>query len=296
MSADAENAAWIASILEAGSDLSPRLIYADWLEEQGQVERAEFIRLACQLTTLAATDPRRATIAQRLNALESAHERQWLKPLRQIGGTWRFLWGEAFVEEAVLRAADLIQHAELIYRHTPLTRVHLREARGHVAALGRIPPLRWLTHLQLTGVEIFDPSPAAGQPSSRFVEGIGDAGASELAQLTHFSRLLHLGLAHNQIGKPGLQALAQWPAFAALQSLDLSHNELDDEAASILAAVPFSRLQTLHIQGNRLTHQGWLALVGSPALARLQCLRTGPITNLSTRFALRVRFRGGLQD
>lgn len=296
MTADDENAAWIASILEAGDDLSPRLLYADWLEEQGQPERAEFIRIACQLSMLAATDPRRHTLAKRWDDLEAAHEREWVRPLRRIGGTWRFLWGSAFVEEAVLRAADLIAHAATIYRHTPLTRVHLREAQGQVAALAAIGQLRWLTRLQLSGVEIFDPSPATGQPSSRFFEGIGDTGAEQLANLTNFDNLSYLCLANNAISKLGLSALARWPSLLKLETLDLSHNELDDEAATTLAAIPFSRLQSLEIQGNRLTHQGWLALVGSPALARLQHLRTGPIDNVSTRFALRVRFRGSLRE
>lgn len=37
--------AQLAAIRQAPDDDAPRLIYADWLDEQGQVERAEFIRL-----------------------------------------------------------------------------------------------------------------------------------------------------------------------------------------------------------------------------------------------------------
>jgi uncharacterized protein (TIGR02996 family) len=44
-----EREAFIAAILAAPDDDLPRLVYADWLEEQGEVERAEFIRVQCEL-------------------------------------------------------------------------------------------------------------------------------------------------------------------------------------------------------------------------------------------------------
>ncbi|HKB04124.1 MAG TPA: TIGR02996 domain-containing protein [Gemmataceae bacterium] len=43
------DAALIAAIRAAQDDDAPRLVYADWLEEHGQPERAEFIRLQCEL-------------------------------------------------------------------------------------------------------------------------------------------------------------------------------------------------------------------------------------------------------
>lgn len=43
---------FIRAILEAPDDDAPRLIYADWLDENGQGERAEFIRLQIQLANM----------------------------------------------------------------------------------------------------------------------------------------------------------------------------------------------------------------------------------------------------
>ncbi|HJZ92315.1 MAG TPA: TIGR02996 domain-containing protein [Gemmataceae bacterium] len=42
-------AALLAAIREAPDDDAPRLVYADWLDEHGQPERAEFIRVQCEL-------------------------------------------------------------------------------------------------------------------------------------------------------------------------------------------------------------------------------------------------------
>lgn len=44
-----EYAAFLASIRSSPTDDSPRLIFADWLEEHGQVERGEFIRVQVEL-------------------------------------------------------------------------------------------------------------------------------------------------------------------------------------------------------------------------------------------------------
>jgi uncharacterized protein (TIGR02996 family) len=41
--------ALFAAILADPADDAPRLVYADWLEEHGQPERAEFIRVQCEL-------------------------------------------------------------------------------------------------------------------------------------------------------------------------------------------------------------------------------------------------------
>lgn len=45
-----ERDALLAAILSSPVDDTPRLIYADWLEERGEVERAEFIRVQVKLS------------------------------------------------------------------------------------------------------------------------------------------------------------------------------------------------------------------------------------------------------
>ena len=44
--------ALLAAILAAPEDDAPRLIYADWLEEHGQADRAAFIRVGCEAARL----------------------------------------------------------------------------------------------------------------------------------------------------------------------------------------------------------------------------------------------------
>lgn len=46
----------LAVILDRPAEDMPRLVYADWLEEQGQGERAEFIRVQCELANWGGCD------------------------------------------------------------------------------------------------------------------------------------------------------------------------------------------------------------------------------------------------
>ena len=45
---------FLAAILAEPDDDAHRLIFADWLEDAGQTERAEFVRLQCRLAVLLA--------------------------------------------------------------------------------------------------------------------------------------------------------------------------------------------------------------------------------------------------
>jgi uncharacterized protein (TIGR02996 family) len=56
---------------------SPRLVYADWLEEQGD-PRGEYLRLECELVGLKADDALFRELAPRLHELRQAIDPAWL--------------------------------------------------------------------------------------------------------------------------------------------------------------------------------------------------------------------------
>ena len=47
-----ERDAFLAEIIAHPEDDTPRLIFADWLEEHGEEERAEFIRVQCAMARI----------------------------------------------------------------------------------------------------------------------------------------------------------------------------------------------------------------------------------------------------
>lgn len=52
-----DHAGFMAAIIANPQDDLPRLIYADFLDERGQCDRAEFIRLQCRTHKIIASEP-----------------------------------------------------------------------------------------------------------------------------------------------------------------------------------------------------------------------------------------------
>ena len=98
--------AFLQAILEAPEDETPRLVYADWLEDQGD-PRGEFIRLQAQLARLAPDDPDRPALEEHL-AREGFDERYGARPLQRT------------LESVVVTplARHLLEHPEV--RNTPV--------------------------------------------------------------------------------------------------------------------------------------------------------------------------------
>ena len=70
--------ALLAAIWEHPHEDTPRLMYADWLQENAQPERAEFIRLQIELARLGEWDesPRKVELQKRNSGSVSAWPRK----------------------------------------------------------------------------------------------------------------------------------------------------------------------------------------------------------------------------
>ncbi len=72
-----DEAALLAAIHANPDEDTPRLVYADWLDEHGQPERAEFIRVQIELSHLTEDDERERPLRDRRWELWEAHREQW---------------------------------------------------------------------------------------------------------------------------------------------------------------------------------------------------------------------------
>src|SRR5438093_1495473 len=63
---DTTRSALLAAICAHPDEDTPRLVYADWLDEHGEHDRAEFIRVQCELTRLRDEDCEAQALAERL--------------------------------------------------------------------------------------------------------------------------------------------------------------------------------------------------------------------------------------
>jgi uncharacterized protein (TIGR02996 family) len=96
-------AALLAAVRAAPADDAPRLVYADWLDEHGQPERAEFIRLQCELART--DDP---ALRRREAELLAAHHDALAGPLAAPHLRFRFERGfiAGFGHTGVFQAFD----------------------------------------------------------------------------------------------------------------------------------------------------------------------------------------------
>lgn len=153
-----DGAGILRAILEDPQDDLPRLAYADWCEEHGDAERAEFIRVQLELAKLELQPGRPEEPMRRLGWLTAmCRERRVLEAivgsqthrcerclrererellplatgrhgcrlLPEAAGDWRF--GRGFVCEITLPLAAFEQHAGAIFATHPVTRVMLSD-------------------------------------------------------------------------------------------------------------------------------------------------------------------------
>ena len=295
--------AFLADIREHIDDDTPRLVYADWLDEHGDSARAELIRLECALASLRDDDARRRPLWERDLELIAACKEEWFGPFRHRCGYWECRRG--FIDEVHTSAEALLDHAEEVFRRHAVRHLGLR--LGSVAAwrVAECPHLAWVRVLGLSGNDLGDVGVRllAGSPHlARLTTlelartNIGPAGAEALAGSPHLARLIRLDLAGNVVGRAGALALVSSEHLPGLVSLDLgsSNNQVNvgDAGVVALAGCPAAaRLHTLGLAGNNLSAAGFRALVESPYLTGLAALRlAGNHPTDEERQALQQRF------
>jgi uncharacterized protein (TIGR02996 family) len=256
--------AFLQAISETPDDDTPRLVYADWLEENGDGDRAEFIRVQVQLACRAEDDPRRPALKLRERALLTRHEATWAGPFRGRVESWQFRRG--FVEQITTGAAKFLTQTEHLFRLAPIRHVRLRRATWCLHRLSECPFLARLTGLDLGG-HVYRPGG---------VNFLLPSGVRALAASPYLQRLTTLLLPATNINAFDLQHLVAAPALKGLTTLDLSSNRLGAAGARVLASAPSLRLlTTLCLHRTQLGNAGVRLLAASPYLTRLTDLDLG---------------------
>jgi len=91
----------LRAVCENPDEDTPRLVFADWLQENGEEERAEFIRLQCHAANLPVASSARLHRENYVKSLLRIHEQIWYSELPTGYG---YRWGETFIRGFV---ADL---------------------------------------------------------------------------------------------------------------------------------------------------------------------------------------------
>jgi uncharacterized protein (TIGR02996 family) len=153
MNSDGE--ALFRAMCELPADDTPRLVYADWLEENGRPERAEFIRLQCEKWNLCPAYPTPGEARTRASELLRRHRNEWDAELPDLAGVeWGEMYVRGFIDKVrVIRSDDIAATFAAVFAVAPL--LHLSVTRlepGQMRAVLEYPLLSRLQKLSIPGI------------------------------------------------------------------------------------------------------------------------------------------------
>ena len=269
-------------------DDTPRLVYADWLSEQGQDDRAEFIRVQVERARRPGWDPAQVRLRLREEALLEQHGEEWLAELPAIkGARWEGFRRGIVAEVSFASFEAMRQSAHACRAVAPVEAVTVRWPRRSEAK-GKVKPIAELRELSLTGMlggeeEIawLAESPQLATLRCLTVRGIWTDTLGILVASPHLAALRTLRLPSNNLGNLGTRALTQAASLKSLEELDLSalgqHERYNYDpvirAAGMGALVGWSGLagvRSLTLNANDLTRGGLRALLRSPNAVALK--------------------------
>lgn len=254
--------ALLNAIGEHPEEDTPRLMYADWLEEHDQPERADFVRNQVELGRLDINDPaRREPVVKNVYYLKNFVP-QWKAELPYLP---HIEWGDfnrGLIEEA--QANDelpIVDHAAEIFA---VPGIHILR-------------LRWLH--------------AVNNPRSAPHPG------RALAQVPQLTRLRVLRLIASRVSAESLRELFASPHLRKLAIIDLHGNLANDAFAWDIVDGRFPELTELWLGNNTISAGGAMALASSPHLTKLRILdlRGNHAIDREGRTALRQRFGSALK-
>jgi len=216
--------ALLHAICEQPWENTPRLIYADWLEENGQPERAEFIRLQIELESIPQDKRFDTPQYDRAESLRLKYTRPEIMVGRELaaqpthpwsaglptrrGVAWHERYTRGFLSAVTFSSLKAIRdHGAAVMMASPVddvTVIHI-QGRGEVEELLALPWITRLTALHLSG-------------------SVGAIGAELIAQRGALKRLEYLDLANSQTADGGLRAIASSIGFPNLKRLGLRGN------------------------------------------------------------------------
>ncbi|HEV3438776.1 MAG TPA: TIGR02996 domain-containing protein, partial [Gemmata sp.] len=293
------------AIVAKPEDDTPRLVYADWLEENGREEEAEFIRLECRLETSCPDQPEYTELLDRQEEL-----RLWLQAhspgpqlkmgsgLNALGGrNWwqltsrgfpRFLFWEPVMEDDrpnVKRMRRLATALEKAFAIVPTRWLVINWiAVPELAELLKQPVIAALDRLtiQLRADEqavdeaariIADCRHLRNLRGASLAFPVGEAGADSLGRSEHLGRMEWLSLDTANLTPAAVRSLCTGGWFHRLRNLELEDALSTDAFEELCRLPPCPNLHTLNLADNSFPVSSWQEFARSktfPQLTRLE--------------------------
>jgi uncharacterized protein (TIGR02996 family) len=301
--------ALLRDIRDNPEDDTPRLVYADWLDEHNQGDRATLIRTECELARIDRLEqPTRHKELRELEKKLEPHREKWRKKLPYLVGIQWGAYCRGFIETVWAESwADFERASPIIRRNIPLVELQVRLAFGSksfaqssaleglrrwhswvdmavptLQALVASPYLSKLESLSLRsaaldeeGVQVLATAQAlAGLKQLRVFSNftLDEDCARIIKEQAIWGQMEHLHLSHCALGDEGGAHLAAWPGLSNLQRLELSHDYFADRGLLAIARSPLTgALKALDVTGNFARDDGtWGAFFQAASFPQLE--------------------------
>ncbi|MBX9580984.1 MAG: TIGR02996 domain-containing protein [Gemmataceae bacterium] len=196
----ADQRALLAAVVATPDDDTPRLVYADWLDDHGDPVQAGYIRESVRLARLPANDPGRPGLEKRLTAVLEDNADEWAVALGRAPAATGMCYRRGFVHTIRYhRLDDYLRDGPAWFRTAPV--------QGLSVDFGEVPP-------DDPGIDWW----AANRNRLRW-----------FAESTDFARLRSLAIHGLNAAEESWIELLKNPALAGLRELDVSGCGWTDE-------------------------------------------------------------------
>jgi uncharacterized protein (TIGR02996 family) len=269
---------FLDAIFDRYGDDRPRLVYADFLDDCGEPDRAELIRVQLALARLSDDDSRRPLLADRQVDLLARNRAAWTAHLAGLVVGVDFRRG--IPDSVTVDAGTFLERGEELFARLRVRRLRLLDAAAVLPKLTASPLLDRVRELDLCGADLGNDGLRllSASPHLKNLEaldlgfnGLSDAGVLALARASNLPNLCSLALNDNEgVTDAGFRALVESPFFAGLTVLDASGNDIGEVGVAALVTSPaMARLRALRLNNNHIGDAGLGALARSSLLARM---------------------------
>jgi len=270
-------------------DDAPRLIFADWLQEHGHDDRAEFIHVQIERSRLPAWDAAQVRLRLREQALLDQHGEAWLAEMPALRGVkWEGFRRGIVAEVSFASYEAMRKHARACRAEAPVEAVAVpwperdesRKAAQPIAELREL-----VLHGRPFGDELprLADSPQLSTLRTLDVLGLDVNDLRRLLASPHLAGLRSLRLVSNGLGNAGVRALTEAETLTGLEELDLSgpgYYEsyyqdpiITEDGMSVLAGWRgLATVRALNLSGSNPQRGGLRALLASPNAAAMKDL------------------------
>jgi uncharacterized protein (TIGR02996 family) len=259
--------AFLAAIYANPDEDTHRLVFADWLDENGDPDRAEFIRAQCELSALPPGDPRRVPLGLREVVLRQRHAHEWVEELPKWARAHSVRFRRGMPARIECTKKEFLRNASALAKRTAVDGVRFKLSDGTLSALAELPQLARLREVTLgTSPPLDDQHKFLASPA-----------------LTGLQRL-DLFLSTDDDLQPGT-TLIRLPAVQALRELDIMWITGGDARPHWreFFVCEFPALRSLTFNGGIETTTGVRAMLGAPFLPRLEAFDV--LTDLTPKHA-----------